>query len=227
MSEHPNKHSSKEHGTAKSYVIGFVLSLIFTIIPYYLVVNKVLSGNTLWVVILGIGVLQMFIQIFFFLHLGRGPKPLYNITFFCLTAGAIVIVVVASLFIMNNLYHNMTPDQVTLKLAQEENISHVEDKETGACQGSKESHVVTITNGKVDPEIVEAHRCDILTFINYDEKKRELVFGSHPTYEAYGGTDMLILVKEEPETMTLNQVGEYDFHDHLEPSVSGSFIVEE
>lgn len=217
----------EEHGTIKSYVVGFILSLIFTIIPYYLVVNKVLSGNTLWVVILGIGVLQMFIQIFFFLHLGRGPKPLYNIVFFFLTAGTIIIVVTASIFIMNNLYHNMTPDQVTLKLAQDENIAQVGEKETGACQGNKESHIVTITDGKVKPETTEARRCDILTFINYDEQTREVVFGSHPDYEPYGGIDILKLATNEPETITLNQTGEFDFHDHLDPSVSGSFIVEE
>ena len=68
-----------ERGTITSYVIGFLLSLVFTAIPYYLVVNKTVEGNTLLATILGFAVLQMAVQIFFFLHLGRGPKPLYNV----------------------------------------------------------------------------------------------------------------------------------------------------
>ena len=95
--------SKSEHGTATSYVIGYVLSLLFTVIAYLLVANKTFSGNKLLMAILGIAVVQMFVQIFFFLHLGRGPKPLYNVVFFFATAGIIVIVIGASLLIMNNL----------------------------------------------------------------------------------------------------------------------------
>ena len=88
MSKKSHKPTPKsEHGTTRSYVIGFVLSLIFTVIPYYLVTNKTIAGSALLATILGIAVLQMFIQIFFFLHLGRGPKPFYNVVFFFATAG--------------------------------------------------------------------------------------------------------------------------------------------
>src|SRR5687768_12731131 len=88
---------NSEHGTMKSYVIGFVLSLIFTFIPYYLVVNKTVSGGVLLATILGFAVLQMIIQITFFLHLGRGPKPKWNLYFFISTVGIILVVVGGSI----------------------------------------------------------------------------------------------------------------------------------
>lgn len=57
MSKEIHHHKStqdSEHGTTSAYIVGFVLSLIFTIIPYYAVVNKVISGNALVAFILGL-----------------------------------------------------------------------------------------------------------------------------------------------------------------------------
>lgn len=225
--------SSEEHGTAVSYVIGFVLSLIFTIIPYYLVVNKVLTGNALLVTILVIAVWQMFIQIIFFLHLGRGPKPLYNIVFFIFTAGTIILVVGASLFIMKNLYDNMLPDQVVLKQAQEENIAQVGGQETGACNEVKQNHKVTISNGQVEPKATYASLCDSLTIINEDSQEREFAFKrdatihNHGEASGYGGIDIVLVEKGEPETVTLNEAGDVLLHDKLDSTTFGYIYVSE
>jgi cytochrome o ubiquinol oxidase operon protein cyoD len=222
---HPPKPPNHEHGATGSYIVGFILSLIFTIIPYYLVVNKTIAGNMLVAVIIGIAVIQMFIQIFFFLHLGRGPKPFYNVVFFFATAGLIVVVIGASLLIMNNLYHNMSPQEITRRLAQEESISQIGGEETGACQVANESHIITIKNGQVSPIRIEAQMCDALTFINEDEKEREIVFGSHPDYDSYGGIFEVEVSNGRPETINLNQSGDFSFHDHQDPELIGYFTV--
>lgn len=224
---HTTKTSQKsEHGTLMSYVTGFVLSLIFTLIPYYLVTEKVITGNALLIAILGIAVLQMAIQLLFFLHLGRGPKPFYNVVFFFATAGVIVVTIGASLFIMNNLYHNMSPEEVTLRLAQEEGISQVGGEETGACQGVKESHTVTITDGKASPITTQAKRCDTLTFINEDDQTREMTFSSARGRESYGGLFEVPVDKGHSETLTLNQIGDFTFYDSFDSGLTGSFSVE-
>jgi cytochrome o ubiquinol oxidase operon protein cyoD len=228
MESHNTKPTARrEHGTTASYIVGFILSLIFTVIPYYLVVNKSVSGNALVATILGFGVIQMLIQIFFFLHLGRGPKPLYNVVFFFATAGVIIIVIGASLLIMNNLYRNMSPGEVTIKVSQKENISQVSGTETGACNEIKNSHVVTFEEGRVEPAFIEASRCDSLTFINQDDKIRDIAFGPHPEHDSYAGESDIVLNQGDSETITLNQSGNYLFHDHLETAVSGFLIVKE
>jgi cytochrome o ubiquinol oxidase operon protein cyoD len=227
MASHTTSSKQREHGTTRSYVIGFILSLVFTIIPYYLVVNKTFTGGTLLGIILGIAVLQMFIQIFFFLHLGRGPKPFYNVVFFFATAGLIVMVVGASVLIMNSLYNNMSPDEAALKLAQDEGIAQIDGRETGACQGNKDSHTVTIKDGVVSPAYVTAHRCDTLTIINADDRVRDIAFGTHPKHESYGGESEVVLRNGKSETITLNQLGEFLFHDHFAPTTAGRFSVTE
>lgn len=225
MLSHTNHTKTGNHGSAGSYIVGFILSLVFTIIPYYMVVNKSVAGNALIGVILFFGIIQMLIQIFFFLHLGRGPKPLYNIVFFVATAGMIIIVIGASLLIMNNLYRNMSPQEFIRRLAQKENISQVGGKETGACSQHKQSHIVVISNGLVSPITTNAGLCDTLTFVNEDQQTRVIAFGAHPDHNGYGGEFEVLVKQGRPETITLNLAGEYIFHDHLDPATTGSFTV--
>lgn len=224
MSEslHPNK---TEHGTMQSYVIGFVLSLVFTAIPYYLVVNKTVTGNSLLATILTFALLQMFIQVFFFLHLGRGPKPLYNVAFFVSTVGIILAVVGGSIFIMNNLRYNMAPMQMSMNLTQSEGISQVGGVKTGACQEIYANHQITIKNGVVSPLHTKASLCDSLTFINEDSKQYDIAFGSQAQPKAYGGESEEIVHKGYPKTINLNQPGTILFHDKLEPNITGDFNV--
>lgn len=217
--------SKGEHGTIQSYIIGFLLSLVFTAIPYYLVVSKSVSGTALLATIVGFAVLQMVIQVVFFLHLGRGPKPLYNVVFFIFTVGLIVVVVGGSLFIMNNLYDNMSSVDVTKRLAQDESIYQIEGEQTGACKAVHANHKIRLSNGKASPLHTEAHLCDALTFINEDEIMREVTFGTHPQHGSYAGHFELPVRKRRGNTITLNQVGTYQFHDHLDPAISGVFAV--
>ncbi len=225
MSEKVHQSKNSEHGTILSYATGFALSLLLTFIPYYLVVNKVFSGKGLWLAILTIGVLQMSVQLLFFLHLGRGPKPLYNIVFFFATAGVIIITIGASLFIMDNLYRTMSPQEMTQKLAQQEGIAQVGGKETGACGQLRDNHVVTIANDTVYPIRTEAKLCDTLTFVNKDGDDRDLLFASYFGPESYGGEDKVHVRSGRPEVITLNQEGDFSYFDERNPDITGYFIV--
>lgn len=220
-----NTSSQSEHGTTSAYIVGFILSLIFTIIPYYLVVTKIVSGNALLAIILGIAVWQMAIQLVFFLHLGRGPKPLYNIVFFFATAGVILLTIGASLFIMSNLYRNMSPEESILKQAQEEGIAQIGGRDTGACNELKKNHTITIKNNIATPVSVQAQRCDTLTFVNDDEVVHEIGFGTYPGEVSYGGLDKVVVSNRRPEIITLNQLGNFTFSDYQNASVGGSFFV--
>lgn len=217
-----------EHGTMKSYVVGFLLSLLFTAIPYQLVVGEVVTGTMLLAIILGFAFLQMAVQIFFFLHLGRGPKPLYNVGFFFGTFGAILVVVVGSVFIMSHLHGNMTPISAadkTMKLAEDEGISQIDGEKTGACKGVHANHKVTIKNGIVAPGFTEARLCDTITFFKEDDVDREITFGTHPQHGTYAGQTELALRKGRGKMITLGQTGTYQFHDHLNPGTAGYFTV--
>ncbi len=228
MSQAPEPQSTKQHGShgsVTSYVTGFVISLIFTAIPYYLVVNKSLSSSSLFTAIMIFAVLQMLVQILFFLHLGRGPKAFYNVIFFGFTVVTILVVVIGSIWIMNHLNYNMTPAQMSEKLIEDEGIPQIDGEKTGACQGPHKDHMVVIKDGLVTPSHINAKVCENLVLINEDGKVREITFGSHPSHDVYAGEYDIPLRKGRAKTVILKEAGTYNFHDHFEPTVTGSFTV--
>jgi cytochrome o ubiquinol oxidase subunit IV len=226
MSELKKSHEqNSEHGTMASYIVGFILSLIFTFIPYYMVVNQSVKGTALLVTILGFAVLQMIIQIVFFLHLGRGPKPFYNVTFFMLTIVTILVVVGGSLVIMSNLHYNKAPSDQVKVLIDGEGIYQIGGEKTGACQGQHANHKVIIKDGKATPVHTLAKKCDTLTFTNEDDSQRKISFGEHDQHGTYAGISEIVLKDGRNKTITLSELGAYEFHDHLQHETAGYFTV--
>jgi cytochrome o ubiquinol oxidase subunit IV len=221
------KHGKKEHLSAKPYVIGFIFSLILTIIPYYLVVNQNITGTNLLVVILGFALMQMVVQVTFFLHIGRGPKPNWNLFFFASTFGIILVVVGGSIIIIDNLHYNMASTEKVKKLINDEGIHQVSGTVTGACKEFYDNHKITIRDGQVNPTNTDAKLCDTLTFINEDDQAREITFGTHPDHGAYAGEYELTVRKGRSKTVPLSELGSYQFHDHLQAETAGSFTVSE
>lgn len=227
MAENIKEHAPTHgyHGSIRSYVIGFALSLVFTIIPYYIVRGQMAGDKALILAVLGFAIIQMFVQIFFFLHLGRGPKPFYNIVFFVATGGMIVLVVGASLIIMSNLYRNMSPEEYTTRLAQEENIAQVDGRSTGACQGTNANHMVMIKSSQVSPQHTDAHRCDMLVFMSDDRASHTFAFGSPENPVSYGGIFEVAITGAQSKAITLNQTGDFSFFDQSNHNAIGSFTV--
>lgn len=221
----PVPKSQHEHKTLESYIVGFILSLIFTFIPYYMVLNQSVTGTALFLTILGFAVLQMLVQVIFFLHLGRGPKPLYNVGFFIATVGIILIVVLGSVVIINNLHYNkLSTDQIK-RLVNDEAIYQVGGQKTGACQGQHSNHSVTLKNGQISPLRTLAIKCDTLTIINEDKISRIITFGSYLDHQVYAGLSEIQVRKGLSKTITLSETGTYQFHDITRNGTSATFIV--
>jgi len=100
----------KTNSLLTSYVAGFLLSIILTFAAYILVANHILSGVSLVAVIIGLAIIQLFVQLFFFLHLGKESKPRWNLLMLSFALGVVIIIVFGSLWIMNNLNYNMMQD---------------------------------------------------------------------------------------------------------------------
>ena len=92
---------------AYKLVSGFLLSLVFTLVAYILVVDKVLQGNVLLVSVMTLALLQTITQLVLFLHLGDEPKPQWKLMTFLFMITVLVIIVAGSLWIMYHLDYNM------------------------------------------------------------------------------------------------------------------------
>jgi len=89
------------------YVIGFVSSIILTMIAFGAVMYHWFSMQVVIIVIAALAVVQLFVQLFFFLHLAEEYKPRWRLMFFGFAALVIFIIVAGSLWIMANLNYNM------------------------------------------------------------------------------------------------------------------------
>ena len=213
----------REHGTIKNYVIGFVLSLVFTLIPYYLAVNQVVKGIALFGTIVGFALVQALIQIVFFLHLGRERKPHWQAGFLIATAGAIVVVTGATTWIMYHLNTNLMPNQQAMQAFDDEGISQVGGQQT-CISGTHATRMVMIMNGVASPRHTNAKICDSIMFMN-DDVPRNIAFGSLDNPDTYGGQQSLTLGRGQDQTMILNEPGKHSFHDSMHDTMTGDFTV--
>ncbi len=97
-----------EHtATYRGYIAGFVLSLLLTALAYLVVVKEVVASDLVIPVIAALAVVQLIVQLIFFLHLGGEAKPRWNLMAFLFMILVVVIIVVGSIWIMANLDYNM------------------------------------------------------------------------------------------------------------------------
>jgi cytochrome o ubiquinol oxidase operon protein cyoD len=102
-----NHHAS--HGSVKSYVIGFALSLVLTILSFWAVKSGVVPHGEILPAIVVLAVVQLLVQLVFFLHMGTGPDKGENLGVFVFTLLIIAIMVAGTVWVMHNMNANMMP----------------------------------------------------------------------------------------------------------------------
>ncbi|KND50377.1 MAG: cytochrome o ubiquinol oxidase subunit IV [Parcubacteria bacterium C7867-007] len=93
-------HDIIPHGTLSSYVIGFILSIGLTLLAFWVAPTLGLLAVPAIVIT---ALIQLFVQLIFFLHMGSESKPRWNLLIFVLTGVIMAIVIVGTLWIMSNL----------------------------------------------------------------------------------------------------------------------------
>ena len=114
MSDHHNHghHGHEEHanhGSLKDYSIGFILSVILTAIPFWLVMNHVLPPGTTGFVILGFAAVQVVVHMVYFLHMNSKSEGGWNMMALIFTVIILFIVMAGSIWVMYHMNANMMP----------------------------------------------------------------------------------------------------------------------
>ncbi|OZG70316.1 cytochrome o ubiquinol oxidase subunit IV [Hahella sp. CCB-MM4] len=110
----PSPHSSHshevDHGSVKSYLVGFALSVALTIIPFWAVMSGHLAKSTTIPLIVLMAIVQVVVHLKYFLHLNFSKSGRANTFAFLFTALIIVMVVGLSVWIIysaNNMMMSM------------------------------------------------------------------------------------------------------------------------
>ncbi|WP_238297861.1 cytochrome o ubiquinol oxidase subunit IV [Methylobacterium soli] len=104
----PHPHGA--HGSFRGYVTGFVLSVILTAIPFWLVMGDVLQ-DTLWtsIVIMALAAVQIVVHMIYFLHMNTKSEGGWTFMALAFTLTLVVITLVGSIWVMYHLDQNMMP----------------------------------------------------------------------------------------------------------------------
>ncbi len=98
------------HGSLRDYTIGFLLSVVLTAIPFWLVMGDVSwSKQTIAFVIMGFAAVQMVVHMVYFLHMTPKSEDGWTLTSLVFTLILVVITLAGSLWVMYHLDNNMMP----------------------------------------------------------------------------------------------------------------------
>lgn len=94
-------HDESAHGSVASYLVGFVWSVLLTVIPFWLVMTPPLDTVPTILIIVALAVVQIAVHLKYFLHLSfTTPEGRVNTLTFLFSALIIVLVVGLSIWII-------------------------------------------------------------------------------------------------------------------------------
>jgi cytochrome o ubiquinol oxidase subunit IV len=119
--DHLDGHHDDEgdfHVSYKGYATGFLLAVILTAIPFWLVMGKVLPNpQTTGLVILGFAAVQMVVHMIYFLHMNTKVEGGWSMLALLFTVALVVIMLAGSVWVMYHMNTNMmpTPDPAAMR----------------------------------------------------------------------------------------------------------------
>jgi len=98
------------HGTFRSYVTGFILSVILTAIPFWLVMAGVFESRLVTAaLVMGFGAIQIVVHMIYFLHMNTKSEGGWTMLALIFTLLLVAIALAGSLWVMHHLNVNMMP----------------------------------------------------------------------------------------------------------------------
>lgn len=111
LHDHGDTHG---HGSRRSYLVGFVLSVVLTAIPFWLVMADPLANMAMTAtLIIVFAAAQIVVHTVCFLHVNAQAEGGWTLLSYVFTAVILLITILGSLWIMYHLNTNMMPGMMT------------------------------------------------------------------------------------------------------------------
>ncbi|NJR78201.1 cytochrome o ubiquinol oxidase subunit IV [Sphingomonas corticis] len=117
MSAHHDAHGAAAdhdggapHGTRKSYLIGFALSVLLTAVPFAIVMaDGIVGPQTAAGICMVFAVVQILVHMVYFLHMNTKSENGWTMMALIFTVIVVVIALTGSLWVMYHMNANMMP----------------------------------------------------------------------------------------------------------------------
>ena len=110
MSQHKSvlvSHFEPPHVSFRGYVTAFITCVVLTLVMYFAGVSESLSKMQAISIVGTLAVIQCVVQLRKFLHLGEEFKPRWKLAVFSVMLIIALIIVIGSIWIMDNLNYRM------------------------------------------------------------------------------------------------------------------------
>jgi cytochrome o ubiquinol oxidase subunit IV len=107
---HGTASDGHSHGSLRSYLSGFALSVVLTAVPFWLVMSGALGSTQATVLtIMAFALVQIVVHMVFFLHMNAKSEGGWTMMALIFTLILVVIALSGSLWVMYHLNANMMP----------------------------------------------------------------------------------------------------------------------
>ncbi len=120
-------HDDGPHSTFSGYMTGFILSIILTAIPFWLVMSDIITNRTTAVMVLGgFAVVQVLVHMVCFLHMNGKIEGGWTLLSTIFTIIFVAIGIAGTLWVMFHMNTNMMPEHTmpTAPAAQSAPATH-------------------------------------------------------------------------------------------------------
>lgn len=99
-------------------------------------------------------------------------------------------------------------------------------QETSSPSAQVSQMKVTITSSGFTPQSITVKVGDTVIWVNQDSESHTVNSVVHPTHLVYPPLNLGNLKPGEEKSLSFPEAGTYKYHDHLNPSLTGSVVVE-
>jgi cytochrome o ubiquinol oxidase operon protein cyoD len=122
MKARVSEHDAEMHLSYGKYLLGFISSITLTVSAYMLATHSSANKNVLAVILGLLAIVQFTVQMLLFLHVGDERGPRWKLGAMLMMLVVVLILVFASIWIMNNLNYRMTPQQIQQYMKSQDNL---------------------------------------------------------------------------------------------------------
>lgn len=95
-----------------------------------------------------------------------------------------------------------------------------------AASPTAATNLITITKSGFSPKDITIKAGESVTWVNSDTVDHTVNSAIHPTHTIYPPLNLGIIKPGDQKSLTFPQAGTYKYHDHLNPSLTGSVTVQ-
>lgn len=134
--------------------------------------------------------------------------------------GLVGVVILVGVLVNQNQNKSSQPTQETPTVTTPPN------QETASSPSSQETMVVTVTKDGFSPQNVTVKSGGKVTWTNNSGAVIQINSAVHPTHQLYPPLNLGAVAPLGSVSLVFDNVGTYKYHNHLDPSRTGTVVVE-